>query len=102
MGLACRCYRGEGQVRVIRELHLDEHVTGELEAGVVHRSTGCLETGFRTVLLRTVLLTETDLTGTRGAGSKDVSERMPSKRKNAVDPVQLRTGDTVVHDKGVR
>ena len=78
---------------------LDEHVTGELEAGVVHLSTGCLETGFRSDLLRTVLLTETDLTGTRGAGSKDVSKRMPSKRKNAVDPVQLRTGDTVVHEQ---
>ena len=78
---------------------LDEHVTGELEAGVVHLSTGCLETGFRSDLLRTVLLTETDLTGTRGAGSKDVSKRMPSKRKNAVDPVQLKAGDTVVHEQ---
>ena len=62
----------------------------------MHLSTGCLETGFRSDLLRTVLLTETDLTGTRGAGSKDVSKRMPSKGKNAVDPVQLQTGDTVV------
>jgi transcription-repair coupling factor (superfamily II helicase) len=46
-----------------------------------------------------VLLTESDLTGTRGTGSKDVSKRMPSRRKNAVDPVQLRTGDTVVHEQ---
>ncbi|MCW2613439.1 MAG: transcription-repair coupling factor [Frankiales bacterium] len=78
---------------------LDEHVTGELEAGVVHLSTGCLESGFRSDLLRTVLLTEHDLTGTRGTGAKDVSKRMPSKRKNAVDPVQLKAGDTVVHEQ---
>jgi transcription-repair coupling factor (superfamily II helicase) len=46
-----------------------------------------------------VLVTETDLTGTRGAGTKDVSKRMPSRRKNAIDPVQLRPGDVVVHEQ---
>jgi transcription-repair coupling factor (superfamily II helicase) len=66
---------------------------------VVQLAAGCLETGFRSDLLRTVLLTESDLTGTRGTGSKDVSKRMPSRRKNAVDPVQLRTGDVVVHEQ---
>ncbi len=78
---------------------LAEDVTAALEPGVVHLSTGCLGTGFRSDLLRTVLLTETDLTGTRGAGTKDVSKRLPSKRKNAVDPVQLKAGDTVVHEQ---
>ena len=98
---------GHGPAQRLHELlrdaevpaRLDEHVTGELDPGVVHLSTGCLGTGFRSDLLRTVLLTETDLTGTRGAGTKDVSKRMPSKRKNAVDPVQLRSGDTVVHEQ---
>ncbi|MGI8538024.1 MAG: transcription-repair coupling factor [Mycobacteriales bacterium] len=78
---------------------LDEHLPGEPSSGIVHLSTGCLETGFRSDLLRTVLLTETDLTGTRGAGAKDVSKRMPSRRRNAVDPVQLQTGDVVVHEQ---
>ncbi len=59
----------------------------------------CLETGFRSDLLTTVVLTEADLTGTRGTGSKDVSKRLPSRRKNAVDPVSLQTGDTVVHEQ---
>ena len=69
------------------------------EPGVVHVSTGCLDTGFLSELLTTVVLTETDLTGTRGAGTKDMSKRMPSRRRNAVDPLQLRAGDPVVHEQ---
>ena len=78
---------------------LDEHLPTAPSSGVVHLSTGSLQTGFRSDLLRTVLLTESDLTGTRAAGTKDVSRRMPSRRRNAVDPVQLQTGDLVVHEQ---
>ena len=67
--------------------------------GVVTVTTGCLDVGFESALLRTVVLTETDLTGSRGLGSKDASTRMPSRRRNAVDPLQLRAGDPVVHDQ---
>ncbi len=96
---------GHGPGQRLHELLKDAEVPARisddpvLEAGVVHLATGCLETGFRSDLLRTVLLTETDLTGTRGAGTKDVSKRLPSKRKNAIDPVQLKAGDTVVHSQ---
>jgi len=69
------------------------------EPGVAHVTTGCLETGFVSDLLRTAVLTETDLTGARGTGSKDPSKRMPSRRRNAVDPLQLRPGDLVVHEQ---
>jgi len=67
--------------------------------GVVTVTTSCLDVGFESALLRTVVLTETDLTGTRGLGSKDPSTKMPSRRRNAVDPLQLRPGDPVVHDQ---
>ena len=77
---------------------LDEHLPDGPSSGLVHLSTSCLQTGWRSELLRTVVLTESDLTGTRGAGAKDVSRRLPSRRKNVVDPVQLQTGDTVVHE----
>jgi len=95
---------GHGPGQRLHELLKDAEVPSRQddsfgEAGVVQLATGCLETGFRSDLLRTVLLTESDLTGTRGTGSKDVSKRMPSRRKNAVDPVQLRTGDVVVHEQ---
>ena len=78
---------------------LDENLDGPVDPGVVHVSTGCLETGFTSELLKTAVLTEADLTGTRGAGSKDISKRMPSKRRNAVDPLQLKAGDPVVHEQ---
>ena len=95
---------GHGPGQRLHELLKDAEVPARMddsfgERGVVQLAAGCLETGFRSDLLRTVLLTESDLTGTRGTGSKDVSKRMPSRRKNAVDPVQLRTGDVVVHEQ---
>ena len=78
---------------------LDETVDGPLEPGIVHVSTGSLDSGFVSDLLKTAVLTEGDLTGARGAGTKDISKRMPSRRKNAVDPLQLRPGDPVVHEQ---
>ena len=44
-----------------------------------------------------VLLTETDISGQRSS-TKDMN-RMPSRRRNMVDPLQLRTGDFVVHEQ---
>ena len=78
-------------------VRLEERPTRQ--SGVVLVSTGCLDTGFVSDLLKTVVLTEGDLTGNRGAGAKDISKRMPSRRKNAVDPLQLREGDPVVHEQ---
>jgi transcription-repair coupling factor (superfamily II helicase) len=81
-------------------VRLVEDLAGEVDTGVVHVSTGCLQTGFTSELLHTVVLTESDLTGARGTGSsKDMSKRMPSRRRNAVDPLQLRAGDPVVHEQ---
>jgi len=68
------------------------------ERGVVHVTTGRLEHGFTSESLRLALLTETDLTGQRGQSTKDM-RRMPSRRRNAVDPLQLQPGDLVVHEQ---
>ena len=80
-------------------VRLVERLDAAPEPGVVHVTTGCLDTGFESGLLKTVVLTESDLTGTRGLASKDASTRMPSRRRNAVDPLQLKPGDPVVHDQ---
>ncbi|MDR1999850.1 MAG: transcription-repair coupling factor, partial [Frankiaceae bacterium] len=48
--------------------------------------------------LRVAMLTEADLTGQRGASTKDM-RRMPARRRNAIDPLQLRPGDYVVHEQ---
>jgi len=44
------------------------------------------------------VLTETDLTGQRGVQSRDATP-MPSRRRNAIDPIRLEAGDFVVHEQ---
>ena len=57
-------------------------------------------TGFAAPDIGFVVLTETDLTGGRGGTStKDMRTSMPSRRRNAVDPLALRAGDYVVHEQ---
>ncbi|MCP2168764.1 transcription-repair coupling factor [Goodfellowiella coeruleoviolacea] len=72
------------------------------EAGLVTVVRGALEDGFALPGLALVVLTETDLTGGRG-GTSTVSLRdrrnLPSRRRNAVDPLALKPGDYVVHEQ---
>ncbi|MDQ1689672.1 MAG: hypothetical protein QOK42_2647 [Frankiaceae bacterium] len=65
--------------------------------GVVQVSTSCLEHGFVAGELRLAVLTESDLMGQRNS-TKD-QRRLPSRRRNQVDPLQLRPGDYVVHEQ---
>ncbi|MGN6609418.1 MAG: transcription-repair coupling factor [Jatrophihabitans sp.] len=68
------------------------------EPGVVEVTTGHLPGGLVAESLKFAVLTEADLTGQRGSLTKDTS-RMPSRRRNAIDPIQLRPGDFVVHEQ---
>ncbi len=81
---------------------LAEGITGPLTAGVVTVTCGGLSDGFVSPERALVVLSESDLTG-RGSGAgtstKDFSTKMPSRRRNAVDPLALKTGDYVVHDQ---
>ncbi len=65
--------------------------------GVVHVTTAGAEHGFISDGLRLALLTESDIAGTR-SGTRDM-RRLPSRRRNVVDPLQLRAGDFVVHEQ---
>lgn len=63
---------------------------------------GGLTEGFVAPGLRLVVLTEADLTGrgaTASSSTKDLGAKMPSRRRNAVDPLALKKGDYVVHDQ---
>jgi transcription-repair coupling factor (superfamily II helicase) len=73
---------------------------GALDEGVITVTTGALGHGFVHESARLEVLTETDLTGQPGTGTstKDMM-RMPSRRRNQVDPLQLRPGDHVVHEQ---
>ena len=70
----------------------------KLEPGVVTVTTGHLDSGLLSAELKLAILTESDLTGQRGITALDKS-RMPSRRRNAIDPIQLQSGDFVVHEQ---
>ena len=71
-------------------------LTTEPEAGVVHVVPAPVGRGFVAEGLRLAMLTEIDLTGRPGASTRDM-RGLPSRRRNVVDPLQLRPGDHVVH-----
>ncbi len=68
--------------------------------GSVTVARGQLEDGFVLPASNLSVLTETDLTGTRGgAAAAGTPAKMPSRRRNAVDPLALKPGDYVVHSQ---
>ena len=68
------------------------------EAGVVTVTTGHIGGGAVAVPLRFAVLAESDITGQRGIGNRDTA-KMPSRRRKAVDPLQLQAGDLIVHEQ---
>ena len=66
--------------------------------GIVHVVPAPVGRGFVAEQLRLAVLTEIDLTGRPGASTRDM-RGLPARRRNAVDPLQLRTGDYVVHEQ---
>jgi transcription-repair coupling factor (superfamily II helicase) len=72
-------------------------VDGLIEPAVVYVTTAPVEHGFVAEELKVALLTEADIAGSR-SGTKDM-RRLPSRRRNVVDPLQLRPGDFVVHEQ---
>ena len=69
------------------------------EPGVVLISQGQLEHGFIADGIKFAVLTENDLAGQRSAAERRSQQRMPSRRKKAVDPLELQPGDYVVHEQ---
>ncbi|MGY1694437.1 transcription-repair coupling factor [Geodermatophilus sp. SYSU D00814] len=67
------------------------------EAGLTSITQGNLESGFTLPGVKLALVTEHDLTGQRGTTMRD-AQKMPARRRNAVDLVQLQPGDLVVHE----
>ncbi|MEJ7772964.1 MAG: CarD family transcriptional regulator, partial [Geodermatophilaceae bacterium] len=70
----------------------------DLSPGVVYIAQAEIEEGFRSAQLKLALITQSDLTGQRGTSTKEM-RRLPSRRRNPVDLLQLQPGDFVVHDQ---
>ncbi|GIJ44803.1 transcription-repair-coupling factor [Virgisporangium aliadipatigenens] len=66
--------------------------------GVVTVCTGGLNHGLVDEGARLVVLTGNDISGGRGASTKDM-RKMPARRRNTIDPLELRAGDFVVHEQ---
>jgi transcription-repair coupling factor (superfamily II helicase) len=95
---------GAGSASRIAEV-LAEHdlasrpLAERLEPGVVQVTHGLTGRGAILPASRFVVLTQLDLTGTSGGSSAKDVRRMPSRRRNQVDPLQLSPGDFVVHEQ---
>ncbi len=86
---------------IFRDADLPVQMVANLAAqptkGSIHITQSALGYGFTSDHAEILFVTERDLSGSK-VGSKD-GARMPSKRKQAIDPLELRTGDFVVHEQ---
>ncbi|HMM93454.1 transcription-repair coupling factor [Phycicoccus sp.] len=98
---------GPGLAKRVAEVLAEHEVPSRLlaeatpEPGLVTVTTGGVGAGFLVPAARLAVVTEADLTGSAagsGTSTKDM-RRMPSRRRNQVDPLQLRPGDFVVHEQ---
>ncbi|GIG53650.1 transcription-repair coupling factor [Demequina activiva] len=82
-----------------RELDIAARVMDAYEPvdGVVAIVPHITGAGFQAPDARTMVVHESDLTG-RAANAAGPKVKVPTRRRNAVDPLQLRTGDFVVHE----
>lgn len=81
------------------ELDLPARVVDVYEPtpGVVAVVPNITGAGFQARQARTLVMHESNLTG-RAAAAAGPKLKVPSRRRNAVDPLQLRPGDFVVHE----
>jgi transcription-repair coupling factor (superfamily II helicase) len=77
---------------------LVDEITAAPPAGEILVTTGGLNHGFIDEPGRLVVVTGADISGGRGSSARDMG-KMPSRRRNTIDPLELRTGDFVVHEQ---
>lgn len=74
-----------------------ESVSQAPEPGVAHVVVASLERGFESPDAKLAVLTETEFYGRTIGVDGRVVKKLASRRKNVVDPLQLKAGDYVVH-----
>ena len=90
-------------VDVLGEAEVPARLVSDLDAvpepGIVHVGTGALGTATSRRRLRVVVLTEADLTGSPARPARRTCAACRRRRRNMVDPLQLKPGDYVVHEQ---
>jgi len=86
---------------IFRGADLPVQISTDLSAlptkGAIHITQSVLAYGFASEQAEILFVTERDVSGSK-TNTKD-GARMPSKRKQAIDPLELRAGDFVVHEQ---
>ncbi|MCE4025654.1 MULTISPECIES: transcription-repair coupling factor [unclassified Microbacterium] len=67
------------------------------DPGVATLVTGAIESGFQIASAKIAVITENEFYGRTIGGDTRVVKKLASRRKNVVDPMQLKAGDFVVH-----
>jgi transcription-repair coupling factor (superfamily II helicase) len=97
---------GHGPAQRLAELLRGEGLGARLEdlsdpgslpaTGLAHVATGMISHGFAWPTAGLAVLSEADLAGQRTGPGR---ERMPSRRRGGIDPLQLVPGDYIVHEQ---
>ena len=86
---------------IFRSADLPVHTLETLNAaptkGMIYLCRSAIAYGFSSDDNALLFVTERDLSGSKSSGRD--SAKMPSKRKQAVDPLELKSGDFVVHEQ---
>ncbi len=83
---------------VLRDAGIGASLGSALDPQGVSVMTGPLSNGFVSPAAKFALLTGADISGGRGTTSRELG-KMPSRRRNTIDPLELRAGDFVVHEQ---
>ena len=97
--------QGHGLQERYRDILQEADIPAVLKTGVdnqlvrssVYLVTSALKNGFIDESNKILFLTESEITGTRD--SRITATRMPSRRKKTIDPLELKSGDYVVHEQ---
>ena len=99
-------FEGHGTAQRATELLRDaglgvtpvDSIPAAIEPGQLLITCGGLNHGFVDESARLAIITGNDISGGRGASTKDM-RKMPSRRRNTIDPLELKMGDHVVHEQ---
>ena len=75
-----------------------ENAPADPEPGVAYLITGSVEAGFELDGARFALLSEAEFYGRAAGIDSRQPKKLASRRRNVVDPLQLKPGDAVVHE----
>ncbi|GAA1617341.1 transcription-repair coupling factor [Catellatospora bangladeshensis] len=77
---------------------LADRISSLPEPNQVVVSCGRLRQGLVDEAAKLAVITGAEISGGRGTGTRELG-RMPSRRRNTIDPLELRAGDFVVHEQ---